>query len=194
MRKWLPIWVLLALTPVCAMAEDVPTEHKFSAKVSAVRLATKLVDQGMKLNETVTARVPAIVFDKVLVIDDVRDAEETRFPEINRLIDYQKALICGSPDDILSFWHPGERRNKAKTIKDDNRLKAVRNHYTAHPGLEILGIVYQEATASVLVYMGRYVVGHTFRKEGGEFYLSDAPSDDLQLAIVEASFSRLPTE
>lgn len=188
MRKNLAISVLLVLVPLLAIAEDTLKERMFSAKVADVRLSGKLSTQGKRLNSIVSVSVPARVFDEPLVIADVRQAKEIKVPEIDRFIDYQKALIGGSADEILAFWHPDERQDKSKIIKDEKNLTAVRNYYSKNPGLKIVGIIYQEKSSSVLVSMHGRVVGHSFRKKDENLYLSDKPTDDLELAIVEASF------
>ena len=138
----------------------------------------------------VSVSVPAIIFKKPLYIKDVRQASKHAHPEVDRIINYYKTNIEGDAESILSFWLPGERQKKAELVNDPEILKQTKNHFAQRPYLTIIGIVYQKETSSVLINRHSNVMGISLRKVGTEYYLTDIPSDDLELAIIEASFNQ----
>lgn len=181
---------LFLLGSLCKAATLEKGPHNFTAKVSSVRLNAKLTSQGKKLEDSVTVSVPSILFQPVLEIADARKAAPQPIPEVNTVIAYTKANIEGSVDDIVSFWLASERPEKRKLVADPAMFKANREYYQKNPGLKIVGLVFQKETVSVLLQRSGQVVGATLRKSGDRFYLTDHPSDDLELAIIEASFNQ----
>ena len=95
----------LALTS-CADGKDqnqVYKTHSFQAVVKKVRLQSELLKQGKKNTDTVSVKVPAILFDQPIRIADVRNIDESFGLEIDFFIAYIKANIRGSKSDILSY-------------------------------------------------------------------------------------------
>ena len=182
--------VICLSLPLLAEEPPKPEEHEFRALVSAVRLNTQLLGQGKKQSDQVSVSLPAILFKEPLRIADVRSAEVHSLDEVNTIVAYTKANIEGSAEEILSFWTPEERREKAELLNDSDMLKANREYHRENPGLTIVGVVFQDATASLLLERSHGVVGITVRRIGEEYFLTDDPSDDLELAIVEASLSQ----
>lgn len=173
-------------------AEDVytPKNHEFQALVSSVRLNTELIAQGKKQSDEVSVTVPAILFDEPLRIADVRNVLPHSLKEINTLIAYTKANIEGSAEDVLSFWAVDERKEKAELLSDPDMFKANRDYHNKYPGLTIVGLVFQDTTTSVLMERFGRIMGITVKKENGNFYVTDRPHNDLDLAIIEASLSQ----
>ena len=168
----------------------VPIEHTFTALVSDVRLAAQLTEEGKGLDDTVTVHAEAVIFEEPLVITDVRLATRHSNPEVNAIINYHKTL-CSEPlaSDLLQFWIPDEREGK-EVMMDNESLQFVHDYFAKNPSLRILGIIYQADTSSVLVEMSSFTKGCSLRENDGELLLTDHPSNDLELAIIEASFQK----
>ena len=58
-----------------------------------------------------------------------------------------------------------------------------------HSGLVVVGLVRHKDSISVLQGK-RAVLGITMIEDNGKFYLVEKPKNDLELAIIEASFIR----
>lgn len=166
-----------------------PEPHEFTAKVSSVRLNTQLISQGKNQDDHVSVHVSSIILNKPLQITDVRNAKPHSLSEINTIISYTKANTEGSAEDILSYWSPGERAEKSKLLSDPKIFNKNREYHQKHPGLVVIGLIFQADTTSVLVERHGSVLGVTLREGGGKYYLTDNPSNDLELAIIEASFA-----
>ena len=178
--------MLLSLISV-VKGEATPTELKFTAQVSRVRLNSQLISQGKSSDDSVSIKVPAILFTPPIRILDVRNAGIHKIPEINTSISYQKTLIDGSVDAILAFWKFDERTKKGKFFDDPQMLERTKKYYSENPGLTIHGIIYQKNTATVLLELSGSIIGMTFTKEGNKIFLTDKPTNDLEIAIIEAS-------
>lgn len=176
--------------PLLAEEPPKPNEHEFSALVSSVRLNSQLISQGKKHSDEVSVSVPTILFKEPLFIADVRNARPHSLDEVNTLIAYTKANIEGSAKDILSFWTPEERNEKAKLLNDSDIFKANREYHNDNPSLTIVGLVFQNTTTSLLRRNFGGIMGVTVKKIDEEYFITDNPSNDLELAIIEASFSR----
>lgn len=161
--------------------------NEFSARVGDVRLSGAL---NQPLDQEVTVVAAADIFEGSLRIEDVRLPPALEYQELRRLVAYYQTLMHGSADDILAFWHPEERAQKAASVTDPQKLAATRKYYTTNPSLEIVGMLYQNGSTSVLMTMGSHVIGATLKPYQGQLYLSDQPADDVQLAVVEASLRR----
>lgn len=74
-------------------------------------------------------------------------------------------------------------------IENDEIFKRNREYVAKNPGLVIFGLVQHNDSISVLQGK-RVVLGTTKKSENGKRYLLDKPVNDLELAIVEASFIR----
>ncbi len=186
-RRYLVLSVLIAsILYSCGNAKL--KEHSFTAKVSSVRLSSILINQGNSRDSNVAVQVPARMFKEVLEIENFNNAENQGIPEIDRLIEYHKTMSNGTPEQVLDFWLPNEREQKAKTIHNPEMFTQVQAYFSENPRITIHGIIYQNESSSVLLDLGGYVTGHTFRNLNDHYYLSDNPTDDLELAIIEASF------
>ena len=163
--------------------------QEFRATVSSVRLSRDLVERGKSLEEEVAVTVPAILFPEPLVIPDVRTAKPHEMAEVNTLVAYTRANMGNSVDAILAFWAAEEREEKARLLADSEILKANRDYHQRDPGLEIVGVVFQESSTSVLLRRFQRVIGATVKEIEGKLYLTDMPHDDVELAIIEASFA-----
>lgn len=182
------VMCMLLLSSICEGKELKPQPHKYTAKVSTIRLNSLLLDKGKKQDDVVEVNVASIIFDPPLEIKDARKAPRHSIHEINTLVDYTIANIEGSVKDLISFWVQEERAEKKKVMGNPKMFKANRNYHKKNPGLNIVGIIYQKETLSILLKRHRSVTGVTFRKSGKKYYLTDKPTDDLELAIIEASF------
>lgn len=178
-------------------AGDAPKKELkvFTAKVSDVRLQATLLEKGKSLDDSVSVKVPAIIFNKPIKIVDVRKAQRYHVIEIDTLISYLKANIEGSAVDMASFWAPNERKEQLADMSDPEMFKKNRSYRQEYPGLTILGIIYQDKTMSVLTRETDPnpifpTLGITFIKIDGKLYLTNHPSNDLELAIIEASFKK----
>ena len=99
------ICIAMLLSLISAVKGEVtPTEHEFTAQVSRVRLNSQLISQGKSSDDSVSIKVPAIMFNPPIRILDVRNAGKHKISEINASISYQKTLVEGSADAILAFW------------------------------------------------------------------------------------------
>jgi len=181
------ITIIVSLISV-VKGEETPTELKFTAKVSTVRLNSQLLSQGKSFDDNVSVKVPAILFKPPIRILDVRNAARHKIPEINTLISYHKTLIEGSGDEILAFWKFDERKEKGKLMNDPKTLERVKKYYSENPSLTIHGIIYQKNTVSVLTELvSGSILGQTVTKEGNKIFLTDKPTNDLEIAIIESS-------
>lgn len=179
----------LTLAPPTRAAPPEVEMQEFRATVSSVRLSRDLVERGKSLEEEVAVTVPAILFPEPLVIPDVRTAKPHEMAEVNTLVAYTRANMGNSVDAILAFWAAEEREEKARLLADSEILKANRDYHQRDPGLEIVGVVFQESSTSVLLRRFQRVIGATVKEIEGKLYLTDMPHDDVELAIIEASFA-----
>ncbi len=184
------VTTVFVLFSLCMAAMPEPQPRRFTARVAAVRLSSRLISHGSRPGGFVTVYVPAIIFDSPLEISDVRQAPSRLLPEISVIVSYSVANMEGSVDDILSYWLPGERKKKRKTIAEPAAFRANRQYYEKHPELTVLGLVFQKGTTAVLIERQGKVTGISLRKVGKKFYLTGRPSSDLELAVVEASFGQ----
>ena len=162
-------------------------DHTFTAIVSDVRLSSILVEDGKSRDDTVSVHVKAVIFEEPLIIADVRVATQNANLEVNSIINYYKTLMSKPASEVLQLWHADDRKAKEHEISDET-LKHMRGYFEKNPTLSVLGVIYQDSTSSVLVEMGDFVVGFNLRESEGKLLLTDHPSNDLELAIIEASF------
>jgi len=172
-------------------ALEIPKQElrSFTANVGDIRV-NSLLEESKIVNNKVTVKVPCIIFKNPLEISDVRKAGIFGRSEIDKIIAYQKALIEGSVETLIASWEPNERKEKTKFLGNKEFLIKSRKYYQEHHGLTIVGLVFQKKTTSVLMKLGDYVQSATLVNKGGKLYLTDYPSDDLELAIVEAALSK----
>lgn len=163
--------------------------HSFRAIVKNVRLQAELIRQGKSNTDTVSVEVPALLFDNPLKIDDVRTVKAKHGKEIDFLIAYMKANIEGSKSDVLSYWHPDAKGGVREMLENDEIFKRNKEYMSSNPGLVVYGLVRQNDSTSVLQGK-RAVLGITIKSENGKLSLIEKPANDLELAIIEASFIR----
>ena len=104
---------------------------------------------------------------------------------------YYAANVQGKPADLLAFWEPGRRASLERTFAKPGLWERNRKAMQARRGYSVHGALLQGEVLSLLISRGSpWVLGVNLRAKGASFELvADAP-DDLQLAIVEASFSK----
>ncbi|MCH8209197.1 MAG: hypothetical protein IIA62_09145, partial [Nitrospinae bacterium] len=84
------VMCMLLLSSICEGKELKPQPHKYTAKVSTIRLNSLLLDKGKKQDDVVEVKVASIIFDPPLEIKDARKALRHSIHEINTLVDYTK--------------------------------------------------------------------------------------------------------
>lgn len=182
--------IFFATSVTCAYASEMhKSQHTFRAKVANVRLNALLSKSEKKSTDEIAVSLPAIIFAQPLKIENVlAETSNNSIAEIDVLIRYTKANIEGGAQDILSFWTPEERAAKSKLLSRPEIFKANREYSIMNPSLSILGVVFQTDTSTILLQKQNGVVGISFRKKNNQIFLTDKPSNDLELAIVEASY------
>jgi hypothetical protein len=183
--------LLLSASTISSYANELhKSQHTFNAKVSNVRLNALLISQGKKPTDQVSTNLSAVIFEQPMNIQDVRSfTPKSTVAEIDTLIRYSKANIEGSVQDIVSFWSPEERAKKTELLARPDIFKANREYSQKNPNLVILGLVYQSGSSSILLKKHNRVIGVSFHMKNNQLFLTDKPSNDLELAIVEASYS-----
>lgn len=188
-RSIVTVLALLFISASAFASDFVFQEHTYTARVGDVRLQSQLVEQGKSNDDTVQVTAPTYFFDPPVRMDDVRSADTAYAKEVLFLMDYIKANIAGDAEKILTFWLPEERQGIAKMLNDPKMLAQNTAYFKRNPGLEVLGIIYQGKTRAFLQKRGSMVVGVNYVQKGGEYFLTNKPADDLELAIIEASFN-----
>ena len=170
-------------------AQNKFTQHEFTAKVSNVRLQSQLIEAGKSNDDSVTVKVSSILYTEPIIIEDVRKATTLELPEeIRFLVGYTKANLEGSAEEIAAHWAPSIREEKLKMIK--KYYEKNREMMAKHPGVTILAVVrHGDDSVSVIKQLSENVaIGVTMSEMDGRLFLVDEPKNDLELAIVEASF------
>jgi hypothetical protein len=180
--------LLLSLI-LSSVSSAITEKHTFTAPVSSVRLSSELIENGKSRDDTASAQVKAVIFEEPLIIPDFRKAGEHKNPEVNSIINYHKAMLSETAPEVLNLWHPDSRKEKEKQITNV-ALEQMKDYLREDPQICILGVIYQDHTSSVLLKMGSFVAGFNLRKQDEDLLLTDHPSNDLELAIIEASFSK----
>lgn len=191
----------LAASLALALLLGCPNGHKdavaslaprvFEAQVGDVRLNSKLIEQGRTKTDTVSVEVPALIFPEPLDFPDVRQVKGTHRPEVAFVLDYRRANLEGTAEQLLAYWAPAEQSRVRALVDDEELFRKNRERLQKHPGVTLVGLVQIGETTVVLVRHSPLVVwGMSLRPIQGKWYLVNKPKDDLTLAIVEASFSR----
>ncbi|MCF6313480.1 MAG: hypothetical protein L3J39_13630 [Verrucomicrobiales bacterium] len=165
------------------------TEHEFTAKVGNVRLRSQLIKSGKSNDDFVTVKVLAKVYLELIVIEDVRKAVTNNLPEeVKFLVDYTKANLEGDADEIAAYWAPSIREGKIEMIR--RYYKKNRELMVKSPGLTILAIIRNDdESVSVIKQLSEeIVIAITIIVKSERLFLVDKPKNDLELAIIEASF------
>ncbi len=168
-------------------SEHIYKEHTFSALVENVRLQSELIQAGKKNSDYVTATVPAVLFEPPIQVEDVRTETESHGKEIDFLIGYTKANLESSKEEIVSFWCPEDRENLEEKLADSDVFEANRTYLLKVPGFTIIGLVKHEDAISILK-MNHMLFGVTLKQSDDQPCLVNAPVNDLELAIIEASY------
>ncbi len=168
--------------------ENTYSEEPFTAKVQNIRLQSLLIAQGKKNEDLVTTQARVKLFKPSVNIDDVRQASISDIEEVNFLIEYTKANINGEVEKILSFWAPEERTIIKERLSNAEMLGRSKAYFENNPGLSVLGVVDQGETQAILQRRGAMVLGVNIIKSDNKIHLTNKPADDLELAIIEASF------
>ncbi|MCZ6688768.1 MAG: hypothetical protein O7H41_04105 [Planctomycetota bacterium] len=170
-------------------AQNKFSQHEFTAKVSNVRLQSQLIESGKSNDDSVTVKVSCILYPEPIVIEDARKATKLDLPEeIKFLVGYTRSNLEGSAEEIAGHWAPSLREEKLKMIK--KYYEKNKEMMAKHPGMTILAIVrHGDDSRSVIKQLSEKVaVGVTMTEMDGRLFLVDKPRNDLELAIVEASF------
>jgi len=189
MKTLIAIALFVVSATLAYAGEAQKTQHTFKARVANVRLNALLVSQGKKPADEVSVSLPATIYAQPLQIPDVR-AVTAKNPsaEIETLIRYTRVNIAGGVQDILSFWAPEERPGKSRLLSRPEIFKANREYSIRNPGLSIIGMVFQSDTTTILLKKPWGVAGISFLRKDNRIFLTDRPGNDLELAIVEASY------
>ncbi len=193
MKNLLTSILIIFVTVVCInIVESKELEYKdttFTTTVGNVRLQAQLADKGKENTDKVSVTVPAAIFNKPIIIEDVRKVTASHGKEIDFLVAYHKANIEGDKEKLLSFWHPAEKEEVSKDVNDPELLKHTKEYMTKNPGMTIHGVIKQKSNISVITGTD-FVFGISIRPKEGKLFLTNKPDDDLELAIIEGSFMK----
>ena len=185
----LSLGILIIIFASNAYSDGLSYQDKtFTALVANVRLLAELTAQGKKYSDKVSVTVPSVIFDKPIVIDDVRTVNKSYGPEIDILIKFLKANMEGTKEEVISFWHPSDKQEITQMVSDPQMFEENRVYFKQNPGVTIIGLIKQKSTRSILVNKDFMVFGINLKQSEGKLYFTNAPDNDLELAIIEASF------
>jgi hypothetical protein len=159
-------------------------------RVGDVRLQKLLLDQGKRNDDSVSVTLPAALFDPPIEIADVRNATADHREHIEFLVTYYKAVIEGSKEEIVEFWCPGSQTKVKEMLNDPDLAERSREGVARNPDLVVVGLVKDSGLVSVLQKRSVGVWAVTMASNQGGICLVQNPPNDLDLAIVEASFAR----
>lgn len=183
--------MIMFVFPSVTVADQISfSKEKFTAKVENVRLQSVLVKQGKRSEDIVTVQVNAHMFSPKILIEDVRQETESYGAEVDFLVEYTKVNIEGNVEKILGFWAPDERNHIRKILSDPEIVSRNIDYLERNPGLRIVGIVDQGSTKSILQERSSIVLGVNILRYDGHLYLTNKTANDMELAIIEASFVR----
>lgn len=192
--KTLTLVILFLALPLAIHAKDFgrPVMKTFTAIVSNVRLAGTLAEQGKEMNDMVSVKVRAIIFPKELKIPDVRKAEGYNQPAIDTYVRYNRACMNGTAEELARYWAKLERKEQKKLLADPEMLSRTHDYVRSNPGVTIVGLVFNGNQTTVLTreMFGETetVMGTSMIHEDGGTFLTNKPTNDLDIAIIEASF------
>ena len=161
----------------------------FTADAGGVRL-NGLLEESKIVDGKVTVKVPCIIFENPLKILDVRHAGSSGRREVDMVIAYHKLLIEGDVKRAIELWEPNVRKKKSRLLMDKMSLKNRQEYFKEHPGLTVIGLIFQKNTTSVLVDSDSGLPSVTLVNKADKLYFTDHPTNDLELSIVEASFDK----
>ena len=163
-------------------------DKTFTVLVGNVRLQSELIAQGKTNGDQVSATVPAVIFNKPIVINDVRTVNKSYGPEIAILIKFLKANMESTKEEVIAFWHPSDKQEITEMVSDPQMFEQNREFFKQNPGVTIIGLIKQKSTRSIPVNENFVVFGINLKQSEGKLYFTNTPDNDLELAIVEASF------
>ncbi|MCH7928269.1 MAG: hypothetical protein IID03_09870 [Candidatus Dadabacteria bacterium] len=73
-------------------------------------------------------------------------------------------------------------------VSDPQMFEQNREFFKQNPGVTIIGLIKQKSTRSIPVNENFVVFGINLKQSEGKLYFTNTPDNDLELAIVEASF------
>lgn len=179
---------LLFILTIFSQQKEIAVLTEFNAKVSEIRLNAELLANGKKNDEIVSVKLKAIIFKNPMIIK-INNNQKNQYEEINFYIEYIRKNIDGSAKDISSYWSENEKVKKFKLISNPQMLEMNRNYFKNNSELKIVGIVFQQNTLAILIKIDNFVQATNMKKEKGKLVLTDYPDNDLEIAIVEASFN-----
>lgn len=192
--KTLILVILFLALPLAIHAKDFgrPVMNIFTAKVSNVRLAGTLTEQGKDMDDMVSVKVQAIIFPKELKIPDVRKAESYNQPAIDTYVRYNRACMNGSAEELARYWAKLERKEQKKLLADPEMLSRTHDYFRSNPGITIVGLIFNDNQTTVLTRemfgVTETVMGTSMVHEDGGTFLTNKPTNDLDIAIIEGSF------
>ena len=165
-------------------------QHSFTAKVQDVRLSANLLRQGKAKDEKVSVNIPSLMFNPPIYVQDVRKVRQSVSAEVAFIISYLKANAQGQKEKIYEVLVPSYRKEMQGLFDDETIFKRNTAIFEKNPELTVYGQIKQGNSVSVLAKYGPYdfVVGITLVQVDGKLYITDKPTNDLDLAIAEASF------
>lgn len=185
----LSLGILIIIFASNAYSDGLSYQDKtFTALVANVRLQSELIAQGKTNGDQVSATVPAVIFNKPIVINDVRTVNKSYGPEIAILIKFLKANMEGTKEEVIAFWHPSDKQEITEMVSDPQMFEQNREFFKQNPGVTIIGLIKQKSTRSIPVNENFVVFGINLKQSEGKLYFTNTPDNDLELAIVEASF------
>ena len=139
--------------------ELVYKDKTFTALVGNVRLQSELIAQGKTNGDQVSVTVPAVIFNKPIVINDVRTVNKSYGPEIDILIKFLKANMEGTKEEVIDFWHPSDKQEITEMVSDPQMFEENREIIKQNPGVTIIGLIKQQSTRSILVNKNFMIFG-----------------------------------
>ena len=190
------LFIFLGLLPLTVHAQDFtrPSMKTFSAKVANVRLAADLLDKGKKMEDMVSVKASAIIFSQPIQIPDARKAKKYNQQAIDTFVKYISTCIDGTAADLTKFWVKSERSEQLALFSDPSALKLTHEQFKDNPGVTIVGLIFKGQETIVLTRgvftEPEYVLGVSLLRVDGNTFLTNITKEDLDLAIIEASFLR----
>ena len=120
-------------------------DKTFTALVGNVRLQSELIAQGKTNGDQVSATVPAVIFNKPIVINDVRTVNKSYGPEIAILIKFLKANMEGTKEEVIAFWHPSDKQEITEMVSDPQMFEQNREFFKQNPGVTIIALIKQKS-------------------------------------------------
>jgi hypothetical protein len=158
---------------------------KFSAAVDSVRLNSQLLSQGKKHGEVVEISVSGQLYNPpIKILNPLKDCSN-KVKTIEFYCLYQRDLTSGNKNAVISKWSSDEQASKKALI--DKHWEEIIDSNKSNSEIIVRGIIYQKTT-DILLVGSKSVMGIPLKKSGNSYFMTDKPDNDLELAIVEATF------